>query len=200
MLNKKIVNNLLKSIKGDVRGVVFKTDAEFIKEKFGEEGLEKLQSAAKKMDIPIDYKGEINATRWYPLSWRVLSILLIQEVFGWNDEKIIEMGEAAPKYSFIIKTLLRYFLSLEKTFSEISKYWDEHYSVGKLVVPDPTVVNENYLLFYLKDFKVHPIMCEYYKGYFLSVCKLIIKSENMVIEETKCMFKGDDYHEFKITW
>jgi hypothetical protein len=200
MLNKKIIDDVLKNIKGDVRGVVFKTDAEFVKEKIGEKGIEKLQDAADQMGIPIDYKGGFNATRWYPLSWRVLSILLIQEVFDWNDEKIIEMGSAAPKYSFMIRTLLRYFLSLEKTFSEISKYWTEHYSVGELVVPDPTVINENYLLFYLKDFKVHPIMCEYYKGYFLAVCKLIIKADNMSIVETKCMFKGDDYHEFKVIW
>ncbi len=200
MLDEKIIKNILDNVKGETRGVVFKTDAEFIKEKMGEEGLEKLQNMANQLNIPIDYNGEANATKWYPLSLRVLSILLIQDVFEWDNEKIIEMGEAAPKYSFIVRTLLRYFISFEKTFSEASKYWKEHYSVGELVVPDPSVVNDNYLVFPLKDFEVHPILCEYYKGYFLSICRMIVKAENMVMKETKCMFKGDEYHEFKVTW
>lgn len=200
MLDKKIVKDIIDNVKGETRGVVFKTDAEFIKENMGEEGLDKLQNMANKLNIPIDYRGETNATKWYPLSLRLLSILLIQDLFEWDNKKIMEMGEAAPKYSFIVRTLMRYFISFEKTFSETTKYWKEHYSVGELVVPDSSVVNDNYLVFQLRDFKIHPVLCEYYKGYFLSICKMIIKAENMVMEETKCTFKGDECHEFKVTW
>lgn len=200
MLDKKTIDDLLKNIEGEVRGVVFKTDAEFVKEKMGLEGFEKLKLAMKETGIPLDYEEETSATKWYPLSWRILSILVIKDTFDFNDEDIKEMGESAPKYSFIVRTLLRYFISLEKTFSEASKYWKEHYSVGELVVPDPSVVKDNYLIFHLKDFRVHPILCEYYKGYFLSISRVVIKAENMKMEETKCSFKGDDYHEFKVTW
>ncbi|MDA3814841.1 MAG: hypothetical protein PF549_00560 [Patescibacteria group bacterium] len=200
MLDKKTIDDLLENIKGEARGVVFRTDAEFVKEKMGDEGLQKIKDATKEAGIAIDYEEKSNATKWYPLSWRVISILIIQDTLGWDNEKITEMGEAAPKYSFIVRTLLRYFISLEKTFSEAEKYWKEHYSVGELIVPDPSVVNENRLVFHLKNFNIHPILCEYYKGYFLSICRIVVKAENMKIEETKCMSKGDEYHEFKVTW
>lgn len=200
MLDKKIINDIVQNTKGETRGVVFKTDGDFVKEKMGQEGFEKLQNAIKKAGIQIPYEDKTNSTKWYPLSWRLLSILFIKDTFNWDEEKIREMGEAAPKYSFIVRTLLRYFISFEKTFLEISKYWKEHYSVGEIIIPDSSVVNERYLLFYLKDFDIHPILCEYYKGYFLSICKIVIKAENMKIEEIKCSFRGDKHHEFKVTW
>jgi len=198
MLNDKEIAEIMQT-KGMARGVVFYTDAEYILEKKGKAGLKKLEEEIKKTGQPISYGKEISATSWYPLSWRILSLLVIKDIFNWEAKEIIEMGFAAPKHSFIVKTILRYFISIEKTFSESAKYWEKHYSVGKLWAPDIDLKNKR-LVIRLKDFKIHPILCTYYFGYFKAIAGLVVKSEGMTIEETKCAFKGDPYHEFVIKW
>jgi len=198
MLDKNTIEEILK-IKGEVRGAVFQTDASYILEKEGEAGLEKLKAAIAKTGQPIKYDKEVKATGWYPLGWRVISLMTIKDVFGWDDQEIIKMGFSAPKHSFVVKTLLRYFVSLEKTFEESSKYWREHYSVGELHAPEIDIKGKR-LVIQLKDFKVHPILCAYFRGYFKAIAGLVVRSESMNIIEDKCSFKGDPYHQFIISW
>lgn len=186
-------------IKGKVRGVVFQTDGRYVLETKGEKGMKTLEAAIKKTGQPIKYGKELKATSWYPLSWRILSLLVIQRTFNWGEKEMFAMGQAAPKYSFIVKMLLRYFVSLEKTFKESAKYWQEHYSVGKLEAPVIDIEGKR-LVIHLKDFKMHPVFCMYSKGYFKAIAKLVVRTEKMTIKETECMFKGDDYHEFIIEW
>ena len=201
MFNSQEIDKILK-IKGEVRGVVFHTDAKYILENKGEEGLKAVNDNIKKINLPISYgsnMSDIKATSWYPLSWRILSLLIIKDTFGWQDKDIIAMGEAAPKYSFIVKVLLRYFISLEKTFSETGKYWEKHYSIGKLLAPIIDVKNKH-LVIQLHDFKIHKITCVYFLGYFKTIAYLVLKTEKMVIKETKCIFNNDAYHEYDIKW
>jgi len=199
MLDKKELENVLK-LEGDVRGAVFQTDAKYILEKKGEKGIELLEKEIfEKTGQPVRYGKEIVATNWYPLSWRVLSLLFIKDLFEWDDEEIVKMGLVAPKHSFIVKTLLRYFVSLEKTFAESSKYWREHYSVGELHSPEINTENKR-LVIQLKNFKIHPILCSYFKGYFKAIASLVIRTNKMDIKEDKCAFKGDEYHQFVINW
>ncbi len=198
MLTKNEIDKILK-VKGQARGVVFQTDAQYILEKKGQAGLKKVEAAIKKTGQPISYGKEIRATGWYPLSWRAISLLIIKETFGWGEKEILEMGYAAPKHSFIVRALLRYFVSLDKTFNESAKYWREHYSIGQLEAPEVNVDTKR-LVLRLKDFKVHPILCQYFRGYFKSVALLAVKTDKMTIKETKCVFRGDPYHEFVIEW
>jgi len=197
-LNKEEIKKILE-IAGKARGAVFQTDARYVLEKKGKKGLEILKEEIKKTGQPISYDEKISATSWYPLSWRVLSLLTIQRIFNWGEKEIFEMGTQAPKYSFIVKALLKYFVSLEKTFTESAKYWEEHYSVGKLGASEIDIKGKH-LVLCLKDFKTHPILCPYFKGYFKAVAQFSVKTEKMTIKETKCMFRGDPYHEFVIDW
>jgi len=198
MLDKNTIEEILK-IKGEVRGAVFQTDASYVLRKEGEAGLEKFKVAIAQTGQPIKYGKEIKATGWYPLSWRVISLMVIKDVFNWDDQEITKMGFSAPKHSFIVKTLLRYFVSLEKTFTESSKYWREHYSIGELHAPEIDIKGKR-LVIQLKDFKVHPILCTYFTGYFKAITGLVVRSEDMNIIEDKCSFKGDSYHQFTISW
>lgn len=195
---KEEIKKILEIV-GKVRGAVFQTDAGYILEKKGKEGLEMLKEGIKKTGQPISYGKEVKATNWYPLSWRILSLLTIQKVFNWGEKEIFEMGTQAPKYSFIVKALLRYFVSIEKTFTESAKYWKEHYSVGELEALEIDIKGKH-LVLHLKNFKVHPVLCSYLKGYFRTIARLAVKTKKMTIKETKCMFKGDSYHEFIIDW
>jgi len=191
--------DILMEIPGKARGVVFQTDAEYVRAKKGEEGLEKVKEELEKIGCPIDYEN-IKATGWYSLGLRVISLLAIKKTFDWGDKEMEDMGHAAPKYSFIVKMLLKYFLTVDMTYKESPKYWEKHYTVGKIEAPGYSL-EEKYFLIRLKDFKIHPVLCMYLGGYFIMLSKYLLKStKNNKVQETKCMFSGDPYHEFLVTW
>jgi len=185
-------------VEGKVRGVVFQTDAEYVRLKKGEEGLKTLEKKTKEFGYPIDY-DQVKTMEWYPVGLRVISLLAAKEAFNWGEKEIWDMGNSAPKYSFIVKMLMKYFLSARRSFQESPKYWIKHYNIGKLEAQEFNE-KEKYLILRLHNFKIHPILCTYYLGYYLRIAQYVIRSEKITIEETKCMFKGDPYHEFKIKW
>ena len=198
MLDKNTIEEILK-IKGETRGAVFHTDVKYVLDKKGEQGLEELKKKLKALGQEDIYSEEIKSTGWYPLGLRVLSLLLIKETFNWDKKEIFNMGMSAPKHSFIVKTLLRYFVSIEKTFEESAKYWEKHYTISELKAPEINL-KEKRLVLHLMDFKIHPILCTYFKGYFKAITNLVVKTDKITIKETKCPFNGDAYHEFVIKW
>ncbi len=188
----------LMEIPGKVRGQVFLTDFGYIKEKKGEEGTELLKKKIKEWGNLIDYE-KIKISEWYPVGLRAVSLLVIKETFNWRDKEITEMGRSAPKLSFVVKMLMKTFISLKKSFREAANYWKKHYLIGELV---PTEIDEEKkrLVLRLSNFKLHPIFCIYLCGYFSTIAQMSIKSEKITIEETKCVFKGNSCHEFLIKW
>jgi len=201
MVNNQITQQEIKKlmeIEGKVIGAVFKTDAEYVREKKGPEGVKALEKATKELGYPIEY-DKIKNTEWYPIGLRVISLLAAKKAFNWGDKEIKEMGEFAPRYSFVVKMLLKYFVSIKKVFETCSNYWPKHYSIGSL---EAFEINEKekYAITRLRDIKVHPILCAYITGYWSGITKFVVKSEKVNTEETKCVFKGDPYHEFITRW
>jgi len=201
MKNGQITKEKIKKIMeipGKVRGTVFQTDAEYIRAKKGEEGLARVKEELKKIDCPIDYEN-IKATGWYPIGLRLVSLLAIQKVFDFGAKDIEDMGNAAPKYSFIVKSLLKYFLSFPKTYKEAPNYWRKHYTVGILEGANYNL-KEKYYTLHLKGFKIHPVLCAYLGGYFIRIGQFVLKGSDFQVKETKCMFRDDPYHEFVVRW
>lgn len=197
MLTKEEVQKLFQ-IEGKVRGAVFQTDAEYIKNKHGEDGLNKVKYELKKLGYPIEYE-KIKAMEWQPLGLRAISLLVFKNLFKWKDKDIKLMGNTAPKYSFIIKLLMKFFISVEEAFKNAPEYWEKHYDVGKLEIVELNE-DEKYAILHIKDFKVHPVYCKYLEGYLQRIFKFILPNEKVIVKENKCMFKGDDYHEFRGDW
>jgi hypothetical protein len=196
-ITQKEIKEIIKE-KGEVKGAVLQTDAEHIRQTKGEGGLRLVEEKTKEFGYPIDYNA-IRTLDWYPLWMRVVSLLAAKEVFNWENKEIMEMGNLAPKYSFIVKMLLSYFLTLKKSLEEAPIYWEKHYTAGEIefIKLDE---KEKYFIIRLKNFKIHPILCVYYAGYFKRYAHYVIKNRGITIEETKCMFKGDDCHEFMVRW
>lgn len=188
----------IQKLNGKVRGSVFVTDTKYVTEQKGKKGLEELTKRIKKENPDFDL-DDIKNTKWYPLEWRVLMLLAAQETFGWNRKDIYEWGRAAPGTSFVVKTLMRYFTTFEKTTQQASAYWRKHYSIGELEAVEFNS-KEKYVIFRLKNFSVHPVTCPYLAGFFQGMGELTNPSEKIKTTETKCVFKGDDYHEFIIEW
>jgi hypothetical protein len=197
MLTPKEIKKIMEK-PGQVRGAVFNTDAKYILEKKGEEGLKKVEEKTREWGQPIDYKKTKNMG-WYPVGLRAVSLLAAEEVFNWRDEEIEDMGYSAPTHSFIVKLLMKYLLTLEQTYKKSPSYWAEHYDIGELRVPE---YNEKgkYLVLQIFNFELHPILCSYYVGYFRKIAELGSRQEITDIEKTKCSFRGDSCHEYVIKW
>jgi hypothetical protein len=197
-LTKDIAKKLME-IEGETRGVVLKTDGEYILKEKGEEGLKKVEEELEGLGYPIKFK-EIKTMDFFPVGLRVISLLTIKKIFNFDDEKIKEMGIFATKVSLIIKIFTRYFLSVKRVFYvEAPKIWRKHWTIGDLM---PVEINEEkkYAILRLKNFSLHPVYCKYLEGYFPGPFQLMIKSSKMTCEETKCTFRGDEYHEYLIKW
>lgn len=196
MRDKKIIEKIM-STKGEVRGVVFKTDARFIKEREGEDGLKAVEDEMRRMGHPIDYARVVGMGK-YSIGMRVLSLLAAKKALNWGDERIIEMGRCAPKYSFITKLMLRYFFSLESVAKRVRPYWRRHYSVGSM--EGEVREDERRVVLRLMGIELHPILCKYLSGYYLGVTEMARRFKKLSIEEVKCVHRGDKHHEFIIRW
>ena len=186
----------LMEIKGKVRGAVFQTDAKNVLEKEGEEGLQKLEKRVKDLGYDIDYRSG-KATDWHPVGLRIISLLLIKDTFSWSDAEIREMGKRAPKFSFLVKFIFKLFAPLRKLLKEIPTDWKEHYTIGEMEVPKFDEENKE-LIIHVKDFKIDPVFCGYLEGYIERV--LLFVQHGVITKETKCMFRGDPYHEYTSKW
>lgn len=179
---------------GKVRGVVFETDRDCVRLKWGEEGLAKLNSAVKKYGLEKDLPYEtVETMAWYPLGARIVSLLLIKEVFGLDDKGIRQLGEMAPKFSFIVKLLFKLFKPLQKLVQNVPRYWEEHYTVGKLVV-EKVSEEDGEMILQLKDFSPHSILAIYLEGYFECTFRFLYPKAN-------CRFsQKEDYLEYRFQW
>lgn len=196
-MEKKEIDKIMQ-VKGKVRGVTLQTDGKYIKIHEGEEGLRAVEAETKKMGYHIDYK-HIVSTGWYSMGLRAVSLLAAKKVLNLDDEQIKKMGSAAPKYSLITKMMLKFFFSLKKVHEEAGTYWRKHYTLG-ILEPGGFHEDKKYFILHLKKFKLHPILCTYLLGYYLGVLEMTGGYKNARAEETKCMHRGDEYHEFVIRW
>jgi len=204
MVNKEIIKKLMEN-KDEIRGIDFKTDEEFILKEKGKEGLEKIEREMAKLGHPIRYK-EMNTMFFYPIGLRVLSLLVIKEIFNFDEEKIEEMGRVACKSSLFIRLLTKFFVSVPRMKKETLRVWRRYHTTGELKWITPKIdfatlrLPGHSCIFRLTGHKVHPVYCSYLKGYLSKVVEMGSKASPVTCEETKCPFKGDKYHEFLLKW
>lgn len=197
IINKEIAERLLK-IEGECRGMSLKDDAEFVLKKEGREGLKRLEQELEKIGYPIKYE-KIRRVDFYPLSWRVISLLAIKKVFGWEDKVFREFGGFTVSLPLIVKIYLIFFHSIESLVKKAPKMWHEYYTKGELTIPDYSV-EKKYAIVEIRDFEILPIFCLTMEGYLESIVKTVVRVKKVKCQETKCTFKGDKYHEFLIKW
>ncbi|HBH46424.1 MAG: hypothetical protein A2445_03390 [Candidatus Jacksonbacteria bacterium RIFOXYC2_FULL_44_29] len=185
---------------GDARGVVFLTDANYITLRGQGQILPQIEKQLADWDIPVKF-SEIKAMNWYPVAWRMLSLVAIKEVLNWTDEDIRKMGENAPQVSVIVKLFFKLFPSVKKFAEQIPRYWRKHYTVGDMEVVSVDETNRQMLL-HLKNFNFHPLLCKYYEGYFARATKLTRPVASVVTaKENDCHFKtGVPFHEYQLNW
>ncbi len=186
----------LQELKGEVRGVVFKTDHHFIINKNGEDGLKKVKDELKKMGVSIDYE-EVSQMGYYPISLRIFSLLAISRAFNYNREDVSKMGKNAPRVSFLVKFFTKYFMSSEKTLEKVGELWEKHYTKGRIEMIVVDEENGKTALRLHGDF-LHPIFYDYLLGYFSSIISMVVGQK--IDKEKVEHFPEEGYHEFYMEW
>ncbi len=182
---------------GELRGLGMKNELEFILKEEGPEGLERLEQTMEQLGFPIKYK-EIKAMNFYPLSTYVVTLLVMDNLFHYNNEKIQEKGEFLTKVSLVVRLYLKNFVSLEKVAKDVSKMWRKYYTIGDFKIMELDEEKRCGII-RLENFYLHPFHIETLKGYFRAIVKMVVKSE-VVCEERK-EFDGDEKnHEFSLKW
>ncbi len=187
----------LRSISGEARGIAIKGEVDFILEQEGDEGVEKLEKKINDMGYPIKLK-EIKTMDFYPVWLEALVLCGAEKLFHYDTKKFQEMGRFEPKVSFLIRMFMKYFFSPEIVAREAPKIWRESYTVGDLEVVKFDQENREAVV-RLKNFKLHPLQCQNLIGYFASVVQMIT-GKPVTCREEKCVFRGDEYHEFVLNW
>lgn len=195
ILTKEIAQNLMK-LKGEARGTHFINDAQYVKEKEGEQGLKKVIQELRAVGYPIEY-SEIQNTKFYPIGLRAISLLAIKKSLGWDDEQIRDLCRFATKVSLIVRLYLKFFYSIPKMVGVAPKLWKEYFTIGLLEVIDFNEKEKRTIL-RVKDFKLHDVYCRCLEGYLGDIVKMIVGAKEVNCKETKC--PQDNCHEFIVTW
>ncbi len=188
----------LRVLPGKVRAEVIKISADYIKQKEGEDGLKKLEEKMKELGAFVDFK-RLGSLTWEE-DWKFsLMLATCKETFNWEEDDIFEMGRYSPRASFFIKSIMQYIVSIDTVFKKVDYYWRRHHDFAEL---EPVEINkkEKYVIVRLKGFHRHPLMCTYHAGYFKGVVEFSVKASEINIKETKCIHRGDEYDEYKISW
>ena len=187
---------------GGIKGASFRGEMEYILEKKGKKGLKAVEKETERLGYPVEYE-EIKETEWYPVGLRMVSLSAILTTFNWGKKELVEIAESLPKISFIVRFFMRYFISPEKVFKmAASRMWVRYYNVGSLeAVNFKRTEKDGQAILQIKNFKLHPLYCFFLGYFFIGVFKLAEpKFKEITFEEIKCMFRGNDYHEYLIKW
>ena len=196
IITKEIADELME-IKGEVRGIAPKSHVQFVVEEKGEEVLKKIEEKMMELDHPVEYKN-VKPMSFYPIGLEGITLLVIKELFNYDDKKFREIGIYQSKISLIIKLFMKYFVSMKVIAQKVPEMWRKYYTVGDLRITELNE-KEKYTVIEVKDFQIHQPHCRVLEGYFASVVKMVT-NENTECKEIKCPFLGDNYHEFIIKW
>jgi len=196
IISKKELDEFLK-MPGQVRGNGLKTVADFILKKEGENGLLSLEKAMADFGCSIKLK-EIKPLDFYPLGFLAIILISTSKLFNYGRKEIMEIGESDVRFSPILKLFVKYYISIAGALKAAPLIFKKYFTTGELKVVE---YNEDQKIVVLRveNFKLTPVHCYYLAGYFLGVVKMI-KSTSGICEETKCVHRGDDFHEFVVRW
>lgn len=196
ILNPKIVEQLL-SINGQCRDLAIQDNIKFILAHEGGAGLVLVEKLIAEAKCPFKI-SDVKPSHFFPIGFETITLLAIKKAFNYSDEEFEEVGVSNAKQSLIIRVFAKYFVSLKKVAEEAPKMWKRYYNLGEIKIVRFSEEKKEVVV-RVKGFKVHPLHCQIFKGYFGAVIKMIV-GVPVKSEETACVFKGGDYDEFILTW
>ncbi len=194
---KIIVSELLEK-KGQVKGDKLVAQFDYIKEKEGEGGVELVEEKLALFNHVINSR-DIDLNSWYPIGLIPSIATILRAELYWEDSDIINLGRAVSKPTIVEEVfMVRYFSKLEKSFNDLPNIWNESFSVGTVELGDFSKQDkEGFVRF--SNLDIHPDFCRFVEGFILGVLAHGFNS-SLLVEETRCSYKGAAFDEFKINW
>ena len=196
---KAAVSELVKNDYGQERGgdVLFLYN--YVKTKEGEKGLAKVIYELEEAGYEIPDFKNINEMDWLPSSLPTAFMLAMAKALDWRENDVIELGKSTISMHSLVKIFVRYFASVRKTFEMAARTWQKHYTFGEIEIVSLDEKKKEVMV-RISKFKKHPITCLYLQGLFSKIIEVATGSGQVVSKETKCEFRGDDYHEIILNW
>ncbi len=191
----------LRSLEGKERGSDIKFLRNYARIKKGNEGVRAVKNELAKAGVDLPDINKLRDLEWASIALPTIYMLAMTKVFGWGEEDIIQMGREALSLNAPMKFFLKYFSSPARTFKKAAEKWQSRYyqQGGRLEIVEVDEKGKK-VTFRVIDFKKHPITCIYHRGVFSKIVELATGSDKTSAQEAKCMFRGDPYHEYTISW
>ncbi len=186
------------AVPGNIKGLFMLANLDFARKKGGSRAIEAIDRRLAELGYSFDLES-IKPMERYPDALSVLIILLIKETLVLSNEEVFEMGGATIRLSPLTKIMTRYFLPVETVIKQASKYWERYLDIGRLEIAEFNK-DKGYAVIRLFDYYFHPTTCFYHRGYFVQVARMSLGKKDIKSRETKCMYKGDPYHEHYLSW
>lgn len=205
LISKEEFDELM-NIEGQGVGITLRAGAEFILKEIGKEGVKKLEDAMEQFGVSIKYKN-IKSMKFYPLGLSNVSLVLTKKLFNFDDEKFKEFGKFVASSPLFVRRhtawnifslAMRKLFSAERLAKETAKLWRRYYTVGDFEMVELNQ-EKKYVIYRLKNFPLNAIYCKVFEGNLFVLSKMVFKGL-VTCEETKCVYRGDEYHEFLVRW
>jgi hypothetical protein len=198
-LTKKEADRIMK-LDNKTRGAQLHTLRNYIIDKKGKEGLRMVEKRLKELGYPLNLK-EVSGYKWYQGPVDSFLILVILEVFNWDESKAFEIGyDSLIGDSLVLKLLMSRLLSLKTAFKNAQKFWNYFSTTGEVKFTEYDIEKKCAIIRVNIVGKIHTAECKYIRGVLTKVTEILANNKNVKVEEIKCLFNNDPYDEFKITW
>jgi hypothetical protein len=187
----------LMRLDGEVTGTSIKEALAFIREKKGNEGLKKVIDLVNKLGYPIHFE-DIKKTESFPAGLQALIFLAVERIFKYTDRDFEEMGRNQAKVSLIIRIFMRFLLSPDAIIRVVGRMWNIYFLFGKLEAVEYNK-EKKYIIARITNWKVSTNNCNLLRGFMPMILQISLNTK-VTAEETKCVFRGDEYHEFIFRW
>ncbi len=198
VISKEELGELMK-MKNEIRGSAIKNAVTFTFDKRGREGLRRLEEEVIKLGYRVKLE-EVKEIQLYPLGLAIASLVIMKRLFNFSDKDFQEMGRRSVKVSIVVRSLMKFLtpFSFEQIVERLPEIWKRINPIGELKVVKFDQ-NERYSILKLEDYRTHLIQCQILIGAFSSLLQ-IISGKETTCEEIKCIYRGDEYHEFLLKW
>lgn len=185
-LSRSLAEKVL-SLQIKTRGIDLKKMADYVLREGGEKKLIAVEALLEKVGHPMPY-DKIKDIRVYTLGERLLYVLAVKEVMGWNLEEIKKMGYFIGRNLIIIKFFSHLFRVNEKFFYTVLPKIGSRYIEGAKIIPIRGEIGKRTAVFKIEGLdlrrlpgleEVERIGRAYFEGFFAGWAQMILGVSNV---------------------
>ena len=198
--DKKYIDNTKTEV---IPGVIF-DHIKFLDNRFGEGSGEKVIKEMASLGYDLDVE-EIKNKYSVPASLFIAFLVVGKRLFDMNDEDMRQMGKEEARFSFILRFISRFLVSLKTIMKNCDTFWKKYFPEGGEMCLVSFEEEERKIVVELSDFVGHPDYCRFLEGYITQLFRLASGKEGEVREEG-CYFEDvfnqdkEAKHRFVINW